>query len=267
MKKSFGFLVSMMMLPASASIITFDDFSSTDGLQLNSGAHVVSGSNVMRFGGSGSVYTQDKVSLASDVSFSSKFTFNFNNQINGGADGLMFILQTQNNTVGGGGGGIGFAGLNNSFGIEFDNWNNGIIDDHSDSHLGININGNVDSIVTRSTYSLGLGNLDNGLVDWTSWIEYNGATNQLEVFFNNIDLKPQEAAMSLSIDIAAALGSNEAYVGFASATGYASANHDLKSFYFADSYTDADNIAKVSEPATLSLLVLGLLAALRRKIM
>ena len=45
----------------------------------------------------------------------------------------MFVLQTVSSNVGGVGGGMGYVGIPNSVGIEFDNWNNGAGDGFSET--------------------------------------------------------------------------------------------------------------------------------------
>jgi len=72
-------------------------------------------------GQSGSAFVTNAVSLSGDASFSTAFSFQFENQKGGGADGLVFVVQTLANDVGGGGGGIGYQGITNSVGVEFDN--------------------------------------------------------------------------------------------------------------------------------------------------
>lgn len=65
----------------------------------------------------------------------------------GGADGMVFVIQNAANTVGTMGGGIGYGGLSHSIGVEFDDWNNGEGDGNNANHAGIDINGNVNSVV------------------------------------------------------------------------------------------------------------------------
>lgn len=242
-------------LSAQASLINYDNFNDTSSLQLNGNTTTVTctDGDILRLssssGGNGSVYTQDKMSLDNNVSFSTKFTFNINNQVGGGADGLMFILQTQNNTLFDVGGGMGFDGLSNSFGIEFDTWDNGAGDGYSYSHIGINLNGNVNSVVHYDTLS-DFGDFDNPSIDWTAWVEYDGTTGLLQIFFSNDVLKPVTHVINYTVDLAGTLQSSEAYIGFSSATGAAAANNNLKSWELYDSYTVID-----AEPVPLGQLL------------
>jgi hypothetical protein len=258
-------------LTASATTISFTDFSSTAGLQLNGSAAVAvddSSRNVLRVtpsagGQSGSAFSTSAVNLGSDVSFSTKFKFNFNHPFGGGADGLVFVVQTVSNTAGGGGGGIGYAGLSNSVGIEFDNWDNGSGDGNSNNHVGVDINGNVNSAALNTSLPV---LLDSG-EDLFAWIDYNGATDLLEVRLSNVDARPLASLLSHTVDLVSVLGTPNAFVGFTSGTGAAGANHDVIAWEFRDTFAPVDVPSKVPEPTSLLLLgagVIGLRVTRRR---
>lgn len=245
--------------PASAATLVYGDFSDTSGLQINGSSAAVSDGTrtVLRvtpslFNQSGSVFSTSPITLGSEYSFSTRFTFNFNNPQAGGADGLVFVVQPNSNTVGGLGGGIGYSGIPNSLGVEFDNWNNGSVDSNSDNHIGVDLNGNIAS----SALILSPFTLDGG-TDLTAWVDYNGALDLLEVRFNNSAARPVAPLLSYTVDLAAVIGNPNAFVGFTSGTGSAAANHDVINWEFRDVFAPIDVDGAVPEPSTWAMMLLG----------
>ncbi|WP_013325527.1 Calx-beta domain-containing protein [Gloeothece verrucosa] len=186
---------------------------------------------------SGGAFVTNPISLADDVSFSTFFEFQISNpqgvsDLDGqGADGLVFVIQTIANNVGGGGGGIGYEGINKSLGIEFDTFNNGGIDDNSGNHVGINLNGNIDSVALQPIPT----RLNNGNV-WRAWVDYNGSTNILEVRLAQTNQRPVDPLLTYSVDLLTVLGQKNAFIGFTSGTGAASGIHDILDWKFNTSY-------------------------------
>jgi hypothetical protein len=233
---SIAALVCLVGTPALAQV-NYPDFSDTSGLTLNgSTAAVTNGIDpapVLRlarapvvFDG-GSAFTSDRVCL---VRFSSFFEFRITNPgglpdatPQAGADGLTLTLQSAGPTaLGGLGGGLGYFGIAPSVAVELDTWNNGPIDAGT-NHVGIDINGDVNSVVKAAVP----GRFDDGTL-WSVWVDYNGTT--LEVRVSNTGVRPAAPTVSHVIDIPATLGSDAGFVGFTAATGAAWGDHDVVSW-------------------------------------
>lgn len=203
---------------------TYPDFSSVTGLKLNGDA-VQSGNKLQLTTptgfSSGSTFSTNPVSLGNLNTFSTHFQFQITDsgglgdEDGAGADGLMFVVQTVSNSVGGSGGGIGFSGIANSVGVEFDTFNNGIsgFNDPNGNHVGIDLNGNIASIVTATEPT----RFNNSEI-WNAWIDYDGGAKSLQVRWSQLDTRPNNSQLSASVDLTQ-LGQNTAFVGFTSATG------------------------------------------------
>lgn len=250
---------------AAATTLTFSDFSDTTGLVLNGDSAVVAGN--LRLTPSqpnqgGSAFTQATIDLGPSASFSTAFSFRMSNGggindpagVIAGADGIAFVVQTVNNSVGADGAGLGYAGIQPSLAIEFDTFRNTNINDPDGNHMGISVNGDPDSVLTAGIAQV----LNDGSV-YHAWADYDGAT--LEVRFSSNALRPATPGMTYAVDLSSLLGTEDAFVGFTASTGNAFNDHDIGSWQFIDEFQP------IPEPPTGILVGGGLLAiaAFRRR--
>lgn len=253
-----------------STTLSYPDFSSVAGLTINGDAAQVG--SVLRvvhedYYKAGSAFSTTTIGLNNLSSFSTFFEFQISTPTFGisdydgiGADGLVFVVQTVDNNVGGSGGGIGYAGINPSLGIEFDTYNNGSGDDYNGNHVGININGNMDSVALQAMSP----RFNNGST-WYAWVDYDGANENLEVRLSQANARPSAATLTHSVDLAAVLGKPDVYVGFTAGTGAGVGNHDILSWEFESTYKP---IGVPDGGITISLLAAGFcsLHLIRRKL-
>lgn len=204
----------------------------------------------------GTAWWKNKVTLVDNRSFSAYFTFEISNSGGGGADGIVFAIQTQSSGAGTAGGGIGYEGITPSVGIEFDTWNNGAPTDPNANHIGVNTNGSVTSLQTADVTSI--GTLDAGGV-FHAWLDYNGPSDALEVRLSANSTRPASATLSRTIDLESIVGA-DVFVGFTAATGGAWSQHEIVSFYFNNDFI-AGGITPTTETYTSAPTTVTLTAA------
>lgn len=256
-------MLKLASLSASASF-SYNDFSSTAGLQLNGSA--AQAGNVLRvvpsqFGSGGSAFTTAAVPLGNLASFSTYFQFQIsNNNPLGigdgdglGADGFVFTIQTVSNNVGGVGGGLGYLGINNSVGIEFDTFDNGVgVGDPDGNHVGIDLNGSVASTVTASEPT----RFNDGSV-WNAWVDYNGNSGDLEVRWSQSNVRPVAAQLASNVNLPAILGQNTAFLGFTAGTGAGASDHDILQWQYVDSFNPINPTVPEPSSALFALALIG----------
>ncbi|MFN7782312.1 MAG: lectin-like domain-containing protein [Lysobacterales bacterium] len=212
----------------------------------------------------GSAFNNRRVQLGADYSFSSYFTFRMLNPGGSGADGLTFTVQTSSNSAVTVGGGLGYAGINNSIAVEFDTFLNGG-GDADGNHVAIDINGDVfHNVYTAAQgYYVAYGNEFANGSTYHVWVDYNGATQTMEVRVAENSNNRSTAPLLLNksgINLASILGTNQAFVGFTAATGGSWETHDIQTWYFQNRYEPIDTsggntYVQASSDATLSSLV------------
>lgn len=266
-------LSATFLLPSAAqAAIIYTDFSDVSAMQLNGDTIVVN--DKLRLTSatqsqSGSAFHTNTVSLDNDASFSSAFNFQIT-QSGGvgspaGADGIVFAVQTVSNSAGGLGGGLGYQGITNSVGVEFDTYNNGNWDDNNGNHVGLNLNGNIDS-VTQTAWNTPFNNDS----IWRAWVDYDGMTDALSVRIAEGENKQRSEStlmFTYTVDLVSILGSTDVYVGFTSGTGSGYGNHDITAWQFNSTFDPIDTIEEVPEPKTIAFFSLALLGLtfVRRK--
>ncbi|RIK83999.1 MAG: hypothetical protein DCC68_02270 [Planctomycetota bacterium] len=220
----------------------------------------------------GSAMLNVPVALQRDFNFKTKFAFEISLPAGGGpagpatngpgADGLTFVLTTGPRgaaVVGGAGGAIGVDGISANFvAIELDTWGGGSFDGGVTAgqvHIGIDSSNNA-HLGPNSVARAMIPRFNDG-GDYFVWVEYDGATKVMDVFFSPDDVKPALPTLTTTVDLPALLGNayDEIYAGFTAGTGGANNRHEILSW------------SLVPEPSTyvlVSMGVIGLFAARRR---
>ena len=228
----------------------YADFTDAAGLELNGDATttLTTDGTVLRLASAatfdvGSAFSLLPINAADG--FNTNFSFRIGNAggvsdgVDRGADGLTFTLQTQGpEALGNHGGGLGYGGIAPSVAVEFDTWRG--VGETSSNHLGVNVNGNMVSLVTVDEPT---NKWDNGGIYYV-WIDYDGA--ELQVRVATTDARPAAANLGLPIDLSAVLGQDLATVGFTAATGGAFGNHDILSWQLNDPAVEQVDAAVVN---------------------
>jgi glucose/arabinose dehydrogenase len=164
----------------------------------------------------GSAFYATPFAIDGNTSFNTQFQFQLTGgEGTAGADGFTFVIQNSPsgaNALGGRGGSVGYANIIQSVAVEFDTYQNGT-NDPNDNHISILQDGNLTALKNAVT-SVDLNG--GGVVN--AWIDYDGATNRLDVYLSTTTTKPGTAVISEIVDLAAVVGS-QAYFGFTAGTG------------------------------------------------
>ena len=160
----------------------------------------------------GALWSNSKVSLNASFSISADLFFGANDY---GADGFSFIIQNNSKTtIGASGQGLGYANITKSFGIEFDTYYNGDVyyngqvRDIWNDHAAFNTGGMMNAIGG----AIDLGNIEDNQYHAVK-IDWNASSHVVTLSYGG------NVIGSRTIDVAAQVGANEAYIGFAGSTG------------------------------------------------
>ncbi|MGH2415267.1 MAG: lectin-like domain-containing protein, partial [Microcystaceae cyanobacterium] len=216
-------------------MIDFSDFSDASGLNLNGDATIVNdvlGLTPAQLQKRGSAFFSEDIAIDADTSFQTQFQFRLREgQRSRGADGFAFILrnsEADSESLGSEGGGLGYNGITQSLAVEFDTYKNSW--DENNNHVALLNDGDI-------THALAQGNPSFDLNKGSSrnaWIDYDGSTNNLQVFVSDNTNKPDTPLLDYTLDLASVLGSR-AFVGFSAATGRRSNAQEIQSWKFSSS--------------------------------
>ncbi|MDD3686081.1 MAG: BNR-repeat neuraminidase N-terminal domain-containing protein, partial [Bacteroidales bacterium] len=197
---------------ASADCNAVDAFTSNNNAYQNDDAGFIITRNTTSQ--SGSVWNNFKIDLTQN--FSIEFDIYMGNHE--GADGIVFAMQGLCTSAGTNGSELGFGGITNSIGVEFDTYENGGWSDPVADHIAIISGGSVDhAAATNLDGPVDVSNLEDGV--WRSviveWIYSDVNSQTMRVTF---DGTPQ---LTYTDDIITNYlgGSDETFWGFTGSTG------------------------------------------------
>ena len=189
-----------------------------------------------------------KEQLAADTTspgFSTYYVMNVYRIGTSPADGYVFVIAANSNSLGASGGGLGFSGITNSVGIEFDFYDNG---GENMASSDVFVNGSISStpgtVFDPSYVSRWNGVSQRALVrSFHTWIEYNHLETKLELRVApsndenpNLNRPARPASPLLSRTVNLSQLSSYFYGGFTAATGGLAQEMALKSWYFSNAY-------------------------------
>jgi hypothetical protein len=202
--------------------------------------------------------------VALGAGFVTEFSFRLGEGADGWrADGLAFVIARDPAALGEPeryGGSMGFEGVGGTVAVEFDSFDNG--EPGGDNHVAVAIDGVLDNLAWANPYGTTgcdaagtMGCLSSGSV-WHARITYDAAAQSLAVTVldEGYDGTEDGVIAGYGIDLAAVLGDEPLYLGFAAGTGGGFMAHDLLSWSVA---TGGLTVADTSVPEPASALLLG----------
>lgn len=220
--------------------LNFANFSNPANLIFNGNAAAVNGAMQLtpaEANRRGSAFFRTPMTVNADVSFRTQFQFRLSGgQGPGGADGITFMLQNADagtGALGGDGGSLGYGGIGNSLAIEFDSYRSGW--DGEDNAVSVLLGGVVETPLGGSV--LPGVDLNSGQA-FTAWVDYNGATNRLDVYLSTSGNKPATPLLSRTVDLAQIVGTRS-FVGFSGGTGGLFNNQSILNWQFSGGVVDS----------------------------
>lgn len=174
----------------------------------------------------GTVWYANQLNLS--LPFELEFYMSFGSNDANGADGMVFVLQTQGtDAIGLVGSGMGFQGFNPSFGIEFDTYSNnaqsdpgGNMNDPLADHVAFLRNGNVNHNSTLNLAGPVQADASNANIEtgqsYPIRISWDPSTDQVSLYFNC------QLRLTHTIDLHNVVfnGNPMVYFGFTGSTGF-----------------------------------------------
>ncbi len=168
----------------------------------------------------------------------------------GGADGLAFVIHSQDiQSIGNGGGSMGYGNISNSLAIEIDPWiNPETLEDAQ--HIAIHslgVSPNVPDSTSRLGYYAVAGDLKDGAVHTIKIQYYAGA---LRVFLDDLDTPVIIANVDLQNLPGGSILTQDggAIIGFTSSTGAAFENHDILNWTYIEGFSNVSSESDETGP-------------------
>lgn len=202
---------------AFAGSVSFPEFSSTNGLELNGAAIATDG--VLRLtpsagGEVGSAFTDRKV-VRTDRSFETRFKFSIHDGSVTPAEGMAFVIQPGSPDALGGSDltALGYADIDPSLVIEFDLFENLGSGDPDGNHVAFVRDGDSQTHLAAGspTFDLEGGNR------W-AWIDYSAKKKRMKVYVHDDKAKPSRPLVTLNKKLTSVVG-DKARAGFTASTG------------------------------------------------
>jgi gliding motility-associated-like protein len=169
-------------------------------------------------GQSGSVWNNNKIDLSQSFDFKFDVILSYPGPNDGGADGIVFVLQPISTSVGSSGGGLGYQGVSPAVGVTIDTYSNTNDNDPTYDHIAIQLNGdlnhNTANNIAGPVQAIGNSNIEDGT--WHAMrITWDVASKTLTVYMDG--LVRVSAVKDFVTDVFA--GNPLVYWGFTGSTG------------------------------------------------
>lgn len=169
-------------------------------------------------GQSGSVWNNNKIDLSQSFDFKFDVILSYPVPNDGGADGIVFVLQPISTSVGSSGGGLGYQNVSPAVGVTIDTYANANDNDPAYDHIAIQLNGdlnhNTANNIAGPVQAISNSNIEDGT--WHAMrITWDVASKTLTVYMDG--LVRVSAVKDFVTDVFA--GNPLVYWGFTGSTG------------------------------------------------